>query len=316
MVTTFFEEVGTIVKERTGDGTLTKEQFQEVSTKRTLVAGFPSTETVVKELSGEEIQKKEQRVKQSLQSAGELEDELAEVDVKPIAILPKRLLKQLFVEFQIIDLGKITGGVAKAEEQNVKTAVQKLSSPTMFAIIGGIVVLIGAGLGLFFLKAMLNPVSLGLGMLIVGSLFLGGLFFFTRPSNKQLAQTLWPNYSASGYENVLVAFPKLPESLQPILDRLNPFKDRICIAADPGAITVNINKHLKNTKKMDQAAWQEKIAEQRRLRQMRADDPIAYIPSSDGSMCAVLFQFGHFPKEKELIERVKNMTNNELFSFF
>ncbi|MCA9352542.1 hypothetical protein KC866_04135, partial [Patescibacteria group bacterium] len=230
MVTTFFEEVGTIVKERTGDGTLTKEQFQEVSTKRTLVAGFPSTETVVKELSGEEIQKKEQRVKQSLQSAGELEDELAEVDVKPIAILPKRLLKQLFVEFQIIDLGKITGGVAKAEEQNVKTAVQKLSSPTMFAIIGGIVVLIGAGLGLFFLKAMLNPVSLGLGMLIVGSLFLGGLFFFTRPSNKQLAQTLWPNYSASGYENVLVAFPKLPESLQPILDRLNPFKDRICIA--------------------------------------------------------------------------------------
>lgn len=309
---TFFKEVGEITDERFAAAQeITAEDLAVKNSVRTLVAGFPATQVTINLPTDDELIKIQKNILDTNARMNSFRAELLQKGVAPVAVLPLALFKQLLKEFQIIDLGILSSNGEASSPLSRKKFTNHLVLANQAKISLGSIIAVSSFLLIPILSIWFTSVTAILtSMLVVGFTALT-ILYFKPVKQKELVKLLWPNYiTGTGEPYVPVTFPTPPQEVQDILNKLGSISYSVGIAAAPEAITVNWKQIVKKQKAEEVEAWREKI----RAKKLAAmNDPIGYVVN--GNVVAVLFQFGHFKKEKELIGHVKNMSNLEFFGF-
>lgn len=299
-------------------------------TKRVLMAGFSMSDTVLPPKEAAELiaatkNKAHAYKARRDQFAAALEG----TNISYKAILPTKLFNQLCKEFGLIRFehfdadGKVHTNRTRTE-MHQRLGIGTILPAMVFAClaIGGLAAFL-LGIGLWGVIATATITSLiGFGAWRLNVERMG--------SNPKFIQWLFGDVSTKNKRpSVLAIFPALPTELTSILKSLQPLHEqgRLFTAALPDAVKVQMKSIIelaessasdeKVMRSATEAAQAEELAQERaeRIRQrMLNEEPIVYSLSSDQTMVAAHFQFGEFPREKEFMQRIENISDAELFS--
>lgn len=259
------------------------------------------------------------------------EQALSANGIKPIGILPTKFFQQLCHEFGLVrfeHFGKEGHVPIEAKEEVVKKifgvstilflvpfALALIPAGILFVLNAHVLVVFGAAIVLWFASTLLIHV------------------FQTKKRASKLVKKLWPSGATQGWKDnplkARIILPPLTKEAEAAMETLEPITDKLCTAAIPDAIKIDTGLIIRQ---LDERAGERSKVIEDRLEVERAHakeqrrtfwralfdpgDPVCYSANESGTATAVYFQFGEFPREKEFIARVKEISDAELLKMF
>ena len=326
-------KVGELVTQRIKDLPTSKTVVPK-SIRRTLMAGFAVEQDEMEPKDAQRI------VNETNQKAGRFTSDRAQFDgaLEQIGasyktILPVKLFNQLCKEFGLIRFETFTQS-GDVYISRTKDEIRKKFGYTSFLPLSIVSAAIFTGLIGYVVFGLSWPtfvaVIAGAGIAAVINYKVIEAF----GKNPKFISWLFGEVSIerSDCMKIQPIFPELPEELKPVMKTLIPLsaKGKLFTAALPEAVKVDtlhimknmdgvIEEELKHRTEADnEKARLMDEARKERWRKFLAslnEEPITYSKNEKGNLIAVHFQFGDFPREKEFMERIENITDYELFSY-
>ena len=331
-------QVGELVTQRITD-LPTSQTVVPKSIKRTLMAGFAVDQEVLSPQDAQRI------VNDTHEKAGRYtNDQLAfasalkQIDVAYKTILPVKLFNQLCKEFGLIRFEEFTPE-GEVYISRTKDELKKKFGYTSFLPVSILLSAVIAGIGGYLGFGLTWPTFVVAIAAATIAVLINRHVIKSFGKNPKFISWLFGELSISGKGHMTVqpVCPKLPDELGPVMKTLLPIakKGKLFTAALPEAVYVDTLTFLKKVdgeaEKTKQARValddernkeMERLAEEKREQRrefwrmlLAEDEPISYSRNEKGNLIAVHFQFGDFPREKEFMQRIENITDYELFSY-